>query len=338
MNNTAQETSSGLTKAIFAVAGFGVLLTIVTELSHHYPVIMELCGGDTSGCADVASTPFSKIFGVSVAYWGLLAYVAFIASMIYMPPLTLPLVSAMLGAELYFMWIMSSVIGTYCTFCIIQFVTVVILFILTMIWYWRREDFLLPGRLYSVPVVALATLALLAVPVMMKSDPAPLLDDNLLTYEGDTNSNIRIELFSDYQCGHCRSFEPIIDQVVENHPDVLLIFRDYILRSTSLSPVAVSYANAIAYTKGREEFVKTRSEMFKKQDQLYDYLKKHLDEVEFTDELKSKIDSKVDKDLKRANALGVYSTPTMAIYRGDKLVQVFKGVTEYEKIARYLKQ
>jgi protein-disulfide isomerase len=278
------------------------------------------------------------MFGLSVAYWGLLSYVAFIACMRYKPTFTLPLAAAMLGAELYFLWIMATVIHIYCMFCLIQFATVIVLFSLTIIWHVGRAEFALPGRLLSAPVVAVVMFAALVAPVYFSSSSGQVSTGEFVTYTGDINSTIRVELYSDYQCGYCKRLEPEIDKLIKNHPDVLLVFRDFVIGSHQLSPVAVSYANGVAFTKGREEFVKTRREMFESQDNLYEYLKQHLDSIEFTAALKDKVNNKVNEDMNMAESLGIFSTPSMVIYRGDKVAQIIRGLSKYEKFSRFLKK
>ena len=335
--------SQTLPIAMLVVALLGVLLTITIELSHQYPWIMELCGGGQSGCADVASTPFAKIpipgttKSMSVAYLGLLAYVFFVFFQVYFPRLTLPMVSAMMGAELYFMWVMASILGIFCMFCLIQFTLVVILFLLTMAWGWKRKDHILPGGVWgNVLVVALA-FAIPMAPVMMKK-AAPVATGEYLTYAGDPNSKVRVEIFSDFQCPYCKKVEPEVEKLMKNHPEILIVFRDYIIPSHGLSPYAVSFANGVALVHGREEFLRIRKEMFENQTKLRDYLEAHKDMVEFTPELRTKIEKKVDMDLKVAHGLNVYSTPTMVIYRDGKVAQVIQaGDVAYEKIARFIK-
>jgi len=277
------------------------------------------------------------MFGVSVAYWGLLSYVVFIFLMVYKPSLALPLAAGLVGAEFYFLWVMSSVIKIYCTLCLIQFCTVMILFALTAFWTWRNGDYFLPGRLWSTPVIALMVFSALVIPTRNRIEAEPLGTEGLVTYAGKLDSHVKVELFSDYQCGHCRHMEPEIDKLIANHPDILLIFRDVILPSHKLSPVAASYANAIAFTKGPGEYAKIRTEMYNRQAKLYDYLKNHLDKVEFTDELKKKLRAKVKADMARAKSLGIYQTPSMVIYRDNKIVQKISGYRKYEKFSRFLK-
>ncbi|MBF0634829.1 MAG: thioredoxin domain-containing protein [Nitrospinae bacterium] len=322
--------------ALYAVALFGVALTIVTELSHYYQWILEACGGESSGCADVASTPFSKIFGVSVAYWGLVSYVAFIVALRYLPALVLPMAAFMLGAEFYFLWIMASIIKIYCLFCLIQFGTVVILFIVTVAWAWKRAGLFPKELFWATPLIVLIAFAGFAAPVKFSSKKAEPLKTEMLTYEGDPKSILRVEVFSDYECGHCKKMEPEIEKLRSARPDILIVYRDYIIESHRISPVAVSYVNAIAMTKGREAFLTARKSLFQNQDRLYDFLQMALPSVVFTDELKDKISAKVAADRSVATALGIYQTPTMVIYRGSELVQKISGYTQSSEIERFL--
>jgi len=330
--------------AMLAVAVFGVLLTLTTELSHQYPWIMEICGGSQSGCADVASTPFARIpfpgmaNGLSVAYLGLLAYVFFIFCQVYFPRLTLPMASAMMGAEFYFLWVMASILGIFCMFCLIQFVNVTILFLLTMAWGWKRTDHIFPGGKWAnVAVVALA-FAIPTAPVVLKKSATPVEEGEYLTYAGDPASRIRVEIFSDFQCPYCQKIEPEVDKIMKLRPDVLIVFRDYIIPSHGLSPFAVSFANGVAITHGREAFIRIRKEMFENQERLRDYLEAHKDMVEFTPELRKKIENKVERDLMVAESLNVYSTPTLVVYRDGKMAQIIKaGDATYEKVSRFIK-
>lgn len=322
--------------ALYAVAIFGVALTIVTELSHYYPWILKACGGEASGCADVASTPFSRIFGVSVAYWGLVSYVAFIVALRYLPTLILPMAAFMLGAEFYFLWIMASVIKIYCLFCLIQLATVTVLFIIAVAWAWRRGGLFPKELFWATPLIVIVSFAAFAAPVKFSAKKVEPLKAEMLTYEGDPKSILRVEIFSDYECGHCKKMEPEIEKLKVARPDILIVYRDYIIESHRISPVAVSYVNAIAITRGREAFLAARNSLFQNQDRLYDFLQLALPSVEFTEELKDKISAKVAADRSVATSLGVYQTPTTVIYRGSELVQKISGHTSSSEIERFL--
>jgi len=332
------EAKDRLQTALYAVALFGVALTIVTELSHYYPWILKACGGEASGCADVASTPFSRIFGVSVAYWGLLSYVTFIFALRYLPALVLPMAAFMLGAEFYFLWIMASVIKIYCLFCLIQFATVMVLFIIAMAWAWRRAGLFPKGLFWATPLIVFISFAVFAAPVKFFAKKVEPMMTQMLTYEGDPKSVLRVEIFSDYECGHCKKEEPEIEKLKAARPDILIVYRDYIIGSHQVSPVAVSYANAIAFTKGREAFLAARKSLFENQERLYSFLQLALPSVEFTEDLKNKVNAKVEADRDLAATLGVYQTPTMVIYRGSELVQKISGHAQSSEIERFLKK
>ncbi len=323
---------------LYIVAVFGVGLTIVTELSHYYPWIMEACGGQSSGCADVASTPFSRIFGVSVAYWGLVSYVVFILALWYLPGLVLSMAAFMMGAEFYFLWIMASVIKIYCFFCLIQFATVTVLFIVSVAWAWRRAGLSSKGAFWAAPLIVVVSFAAFAAPVKFSAKKTELIQTGMLTYEGDPKSVLRVEIYSDYECGFCKKMEPEIEKLKTARPDILIVYRDYIIGSHKISPVAVSYANAIALTKGREAFLAARKSLFENQERLYSFLQLALPSVEFTEELKDRISVKVEADRKVAASIGVYQTPTVAIYRGSEIIHKISGHTPSSEIERFLKK
>ncbi|MBI5814161.1 MAG: thioredoxin domain-containing protein [Nitrospinae bacterium] len=336
-NNELTVKNGPLEIMLYVVAAFGAALAVVTELSHHYPAIMELCGGTQSGCADVASTPFAKLFGVPVTYWGLLTYVTFVYILRYFPVFTLPMAAVLMGAEFYFLWVMAYIIQVFCMFCLVQFGTVAVLFALALVWSLRAGNLKFPGGIWAVPVIVLLSFGAFAAPVKLSAAKANLQADGLVTYEGNLKASLKVEIFSDYECGYCRKFEPEVEKLRKNHPEALIIYRDFIIPTHSVSPVAVSYANALAITRGPEVFLAARKAMFENQEKLYGYLKERLPDVNFTEDLKTKINAKVDADLKRAQSLGIYQTPSIAISKGDKLTQVVRGFAEYEKLAEFLK-
>ena len=344
--NPEKTESQTLPLAILAVAVFGVLLTILITLSHRYEWIMNLCGGLQSGCADVESTPFARVglgfLGTEktlpVAYLGLLAYVFFIFLQVYWPRMTLPMASAMMGAEFYFLWVMAAILKIFCMFCIIQFVTVTILFLLTMAWGWGRKDHILPGGIGgNLAVVALAFLIPTA-PIVMKKSAPVLAEGGGLTFAGNPDAKIRIDVYSDFECPWCKKIEPMMDTILEKNPHVQIVFRDYIIPSHRLSPYAVSFANGVAFTQGREAFLKIRKEMFEHQETLRAFLEERQDMVKFTPELRANIEKKVADDLKIAESLNVAGTPTLVIYRYGKMAQIVQAQDAvYEKIERFLK-
>ncbi len=328
----------GLTIALGCVAAFGVGLTLFIEASHIWPQLAEMCGVGGGGCADIDATPYAKIFGIPTAWWGMVAYVAYLGALRWAKPFVMPIAAAMMGAEFYFLWLMAAVIHIWCTFCLIQYGTVLILFGATVVWAAKLDRWILPGKLWSVPVVVILFFAGFAIPVKMKAHEGTLTTDALVTYAGDPTSKLVVEVFSDYECGHCRKFDPIAEMIAERNPGVLLVYRDFVLSGNQLSPTATSYADAIAFTQGTEAYRKERVALFENQARLYNYLEEKLPTVTFTDDLKKKIKRKVDDDMKRAEALNVYSTPTVVVSKDGKTVQLFRGGTPYDTIYEIIKQ
>ncbi len=55
--------------------------------------------------------------------------------------------------------------------------------------------------------------------------------------------------FADYRCGHCRTVQPLIDALLEAHPDVALVFKHFPLRMSDVS-VQAAVASLAAHRQG----------------------------------------------------------------------------------------
>jgi protein-disulfide isomerase len=329
--------SRGLTALLTAVVLFGMGLTVFIELSHYSPRLAAVCGVDGGGCADINATPYAKIFGVPTAAWGFLAYGVTLLSILYARQWTLPLVAAMMGAELYFFWLMASVIHIWCSFCLVQFGVVTVLLAVALPWSLSVDRWGLPGKLWSVPVVIVLSFFAFAAPVKLaaKSSSSPSAVGDLLTFAGNPDSPLVVEVFSDYECGHCRKYDPVVEMIADRNPEVLLVYRDYIFPGNKLSPVAASYLNTIALRDGVTAYRKERAALFANQSRLYDHLKEKLPTVTFDAASKKEVAAKVAADLKRAEAFNVYSTPTTVITRNGETVQILRGAQDYDKVVRF---
>lgn len=47
---------------------------------------------------------------------------------------------------------------------------------------------------------------------------------------GNPNGKITIVEFFDYQCSHCMSMAPVINDILKNNPDVRVVFKDFPIR------------------------------------------------------------------------------------------------------------
>lgn len=99
------------------------------------------------GCNIVAQSSYSNIFGVPLAYWGVLYYagVVAIAAGLWLRLMLvdrlrwLVLGYATLGALMsaYFFYVQFAVIEAFCIYCLISGVSTWLLFILTLFWFRR---------------------------------------------------------------------------------------------------------------------------------------------------------------------------------------------------------
>jgi protein-disulfide isomerase len=69
-------------------------------------------------------------------------------------------------------------------------------------------------------------------------------------YQGASNAPVKVEVFSDYSCPHCRAFheegvKPLVQDFVGNSK-VQIVHRDYLLGHFKYSQAAARYANAAA--------------------------------------------------------------------------------------------
>lgn len=155
-----------------------------------------------------------------------------------------------------------------------------------------------------------------------------------ITSWGDPSSPVRIEVFADYQCPYCAGFEKTLKSVMEWYPNVYIIFRDFIIRSHELSPVAVVYANSVAYYEGKKAYFKTRAEIFDNQKNMRKYLEKHFKEMKKDGAMQKAVKAKVLADQKRALFLGITSTPTTVISKNGKVITKFSGNKSFDKVKK----
>lgn len=108
----AEEKRTSKMLPIVSIAGF--VVAILAGMAEHVPWIESLCLGFSSGCRDTARMTLFHLplWGWGVAFYVLLTVVAFRAA-----PLAFWMVSAALGMECVFLWVLISMQIT-CVFCI----------------------------------------------------------------------------------------------------------------------------------------------------------------------------------------------------------------------------
>jgi uncharacterized membrane protein len=315
--------------AFYALVATGIVVSALTELEKYLPALEQLCGGAGGGCATVRNSRFSSFMGVPLGYWGIASYIAWAGLFRLMRPAAGLFGAAVLGAEAYFAYLQFFVIRAICILCMTQFAVVVALNVLLFFIAYpakRRAQW----RLAAVPLVALAFLAFY---LPMKADARQeAAKAESITSWGDPKSAYRLEVFTDYECGHCATFEPVMQKIMRNYPETYIIFRDFIIPSHTYSPMAVAYAGSVAYFQGRDMYLKTRFELFEKQDSLFETLKEKLPSMKKDKKMEDAVNGKIRLDRERAAALGVQGTPTLALVKNGEVVKIFGGFTPFEKI------
>lgn len=308
--------------AFYTLAAAGIFICILTELEKVSPLIRELCGGALGGCSQVGATEYSTLFGVSLGIWGLFSYVALVALYHFRRLYAVIFVAFLLGVEIYFVYLQLFVIQVVCPVCIANFFTVAsiaLLLFLTESPEKRRERF----RAAWVVVILLSFLVFF-VPQKLQAGNFEKRVESITSW-GNPSSKYRIEVYSDYQCLHCARYEETIKGIIRSYPQIYIVFRDYIIKTNRLSPMAVSYAGSVAFYQGREMYLKVRFEAFENQKNLYNYLAPRFKTIRDDKKMKEAVKMKLAKDLEAARKLSVTSTPTTALIADGKLYKVIKG-------------
>jgi protein-disulfide isomerase len=144
------------------------------------------------------------------------------------------------------------------------------------------------------------------------------------TPKGSPSAQVKIIMFSDYECPFCSRVEPTIDQIVETYGDkVVIYFRDFPL---SFHANAQKAAEASECAGEQGKFWEMHDKLFENQQALdVASLKQYAADLGLnTATFNSCLDngdmaSEVQKDFSDGQAAGVSGTPT-AFVNGKKLV------------------
>lgn len=327
--------------AFYLLAAAGIIICVLTELEKYSPAIRALCGGDTGGCQEVGSSPYSTLFGISVGVWGIISYIAWM--LIYRRRREWAGIygGAILGAEIYFVYLQLFVIKAVCVLCMAQFAVVALINVLLFFTAYPAAG-KSRYRIALVPVIIVSFFAFY-IPMKVEASKTATLPSapsesrlaGVMSW-GDPSSPYRMELFSDYQCGFCGKFESPLKKIMKEYPQIHIVFRDFIIGSHPHSPMAVAYAGSVAYAQGKDMYMKTRFEIFENQQNILDYLNERMPYVKDDFAMKRAVDDKVREDRKRAKALGVSGTPTIVLSKNGKVEKIVRGYVPYRVIKKDL--
>lgn len=250
---------------ILLLSFVGMLNALYLSYSHYQnytdPAYASFCAiSKAINCDTVAQSPWSVMFGVPVALWGLIGY--FIFSLLLIPlrkpaKACLPLWSLVVvcGAgyalsAIFFGYISASKIHSYCILCLLTYGINLWLFFGS--WLIRRrfsttslaseiatsirlimKTRWLAGALGLMLMVVILLIVML--PPYWNFSPTPVSDDiphgfteDGLPWIGAENPKLTIYEFSDYMCFQCKKMHFILRQLVQLYPtQIRLVHRHF---------------------------------------------------------------------------------------------------------------
>jgi protein-disulfide isomerase len=136
--------------------------------------------------------------------------------------------------------------------------------------------------------------------------------------KGNPKARITLVEFADYECPHCKHFQPVLHQILDEFPnDVKLYFKHYPLPQHTMARQA---AEAAAAAQKQGKFWQYQDKLWEHQDDLspaeIEKVAKEsgLDVAKFRQDLASDpVKAKVEKDKNDGSAAGIQATPTLYI-------------------------
>jgi protein-disulfide isomerase len=136
--------------------------------------------------------------------------------------------------------------------------------------------------------------------------------------KGNPKARVTLVEFADYECPHCKHFQPVLHQILDEFPnDVKLYFKHYPLPQHTMARTA---AEAAVAAQKQGKFWQFQDKLWDHQDDLspaeIEKVAKEsgLDLAKFRQDLASDaVKAKVEKDKNEGAAAGLQATPTLYI-------------------------
>jgi protein-disulfide isomerase len=136
--------------------------------------------------------------------------------------------------------------------------------------------------------------------------------------KGSAGAKITLVEFADYECPHCKRFQPVLRQIVDEfHGEVKLYFKHYPLPQHNMARAA---AEAAVAAQKQGKFWQFQDKLWDKQDDLTPAKLEEaaketgLDLAKFRQDMASEaVKAKVQKDRADGSAAGLQATPTLYI-------------------------
>jgi protein-disulfide isomerase len=136
--------------------------------------------------------------------------------------------------------------------------------------------------------------------------------------EGNANARVTLVEFADYECPHCKRFQPVLRQILDEfRKDIRIYFKHYPLPQHTNARLA---AEAAVAAQKQGKFWPYQDKLWENQDSLspadMEKFAKEigLDLTKFRADLEDpKVKARVQKDRVDGTTLGLSSTPTLYI-------------------------
>ncbi|MEN3973919.1 DsbA family protein [Emcibacter sp. SYSU 3D8] len=153
---------------------------------------------------------------------------------------------------------------------------------------------------------------------------------------GNPSGDVTVVEFFDYRCGYCRMAQPSMARLLEEDPDVRVVFKEYPV----LGPQSITASRAAIASARQGKYVEFHMALMGLEEALNDDVlyrvagEVGLDVAKLKQDMKDEaIDEVIAENHELADKLGIEGTPNFII--GTQLVQ---GMVPYETLTEYVEK
>ncbi|MER8571277.1 DsbA family protein [Mesorhizobium sp. M1409] len=153
---------------------------------------------------------------------------------------------------------------------------------------------------------------------------------------GNTQGNVTLVEFFDYNCPYCRVMAPIMDQAVADDPQLKIVYKEF----PSLGPDSLFAAKAALAAERHGKYLEFHRALYGSRTRVTEAVvlkiaaEAGLDVVRMkTDMQQSDIQTLIDRNTELAQALRITGTPGFVV--GD---QIFPGATDLATMKKLIRQ
>jgi uncharacterized membrane protein len=196
--------------------------------------------GVGSGCMAVRLSPFSRLFGVPLPTIGLAVFSGLVVLALVSRSRAQVRVLAFVNglgalAACVLIYLQAFEIRAFCPWCVAVDVSTILAAVCSSLLYGQLDDEQKAGKdtsaafagAYRVPILLvwlLAAASAVGLPFLWGQYPViPKLPPEIAALQ--VPGKITIVSFTDFECPFCRALHPVIDQIVEAHPDQIAVVR-----------------------------------------------------------------------------------------------------------------